>query len=236
MGQVEEAGAVDGIGVKCVVSITPSDREDRPSNPRIDERDRSRDPGQQTNFVSRSDGRKRIPGPDQTVTVGGSVSDRYPIHREQSISSGCPLMSMTLELRSPRGVTVSTNEIAFETKTRLTYDEAVTRCREALAAEGFGVLSEIDIRATLKKKLDVDHEPYLILGACHPPSAHRALTLQPAVGVLLPCNVTVSVEQGQTVVRAMNPESVMGLLNEPGVEQLAAEIGSALRRALASVG
>jgi len=131
---------------------------------------------------------------------------------------------------------MSTTGIAFETKTELAYDEAVSRCREALAAEGFGVLSEIDIQATLKKKLDVDVEPYVILGACHPPSAHRALMAQPAVGVLLPCNVTVSVEQGQTVLRAMNPETVMGLLDEPEVEQLAAEIGSALQRALAAVG
>jgi len=131
---------------------------------------------------------------------------------------------------------MAATEIAFETRTELSYDEAVNRCREALAAEDLGVLSEIDIRATLKKKLDVDLGPYLILGACHPPSAHRALTAQPAVGVLLPCNVTVSVEQGQTIVRAMNPEPVMGLLDEPGVEQLAAEIGTALRRALAAVG
>ena len=130
---------------------------------------------------------------------------------------------------------MSTTEIAFETKTSLGYDEAVNRCREALAAEDFGVLTEIDIKATLKKKLDVDHEPYMILGACHPPSAYRALTAQPAIGVLLPCNVTVSVEQGQTVVRAMNPESVMGLLDDPGIGQLAAEIGQALRRVLAAV-
>jgi uncharacterized protein (DUF302 family) len=131
---------------------------------------------------------------------------------------------------------MSITDIALEIKTNLSYDEAIQRCRDALAAEGFGVLSEIDIQATLKKKLDVDHEPYMILGACHPPSAHRAITAVPAIGVLLPCNVTVSVEQGQTVVRAMNPETSMGILAEPSINEVATEVGQALRRVLAAVG
>ncbi len=126
--------------------------------------------------------------------------------------------------------------IAFESTTALTYDEAVERCRAALAAEGFGVLSEIDIRATLKKKLDVDREPYLILGACHPVSAHRALEALPEVGVLLPCNVTVSVERGRTVVRAMNPQVVMSVLDDPRVNEMAAEISGKLKRVLAGLG
>ena len=70
-------------------------------------------------------------------------------------------------------------KIAYETTTGLSYDDAIARCREALTAEGFGVLTEIDIKATLKKKLDVDVEPHVILGACHPPSAHRVLTAMP---------------------------------------------------------
>jgi uncharacterized protein (DUF302 family) len=127
-------------------------------------------------------------------------------------------------------------QIAYESKTALTHVEAVQRCREALAGEGFGVLTEIDIRATLKKKLDVDLEPYVILGACHPPSAHRALTAVPAIGVLLPCNLTVSVEGGETVVRAMNPEAAMGMLDDPAVAEVATEVGAALRRVLAAVG
>ena len=84
--------------------------------------------------------------------------------------------------------------VAYETRTPMSFDAAVERCRETLAQEGFGVLTEIDVQATLKKKLDVDREPFLILGACHPPSAHKATTAVPAVGVYLPCNVTVSVE------------------------------------------
>lgn len=78
-------------------------------------------------------------------------------------------------------------------------------------------------------------EPYLILGACHPPSAHRALTASPETGVLLPCNVCVSVEGGETVVRAMNPESAMSLLKDPKVGEVAREVAAALRRVVGSV-
>ena len=122
--------------------------------------------------------------------------------------------------------------IAFQTASTLSFDEAVARVRAALATEGFGVLSEIDVKATLKKKLDVDREPYLILGACHPPSAHRALTAVPEVGVLLPCNVTVSVEGGTTVVRAMDPAAVMGLVPAPELASVGEEVGAKLRRVI----
>ena len=120
--------------------------------------------------------------------------------------------------------------VAYEAKTGRSYEDTVERCRQALAKEGFGVLTEIDVKATLKKKLDVDREPYIILGACHPPSAHRALTAVPEVGVLLPCNVTVSVEDGGTVVRAMNPEAAMTLIDNAVVSAVAREVGAALRR------
>ncbi|MBK8596935.1 MAG: DUF302 domain-containing protein [Holophagales bacterium] len=120
--------------------------------------------------------------------------------------------------------------IAFQTTSALPFDEAVARVRAELATEGFGVLTEIDVQATLKKKLDVDREPYLILGACHPPSAHRALSAAPEVGVLLPCNVTVSVEDGTTVIRAMDPAAVMGLVSAPELAAVGEEIGTKLRR------
>ncbi|MCP4659856.1 MAG: DUF302 domain-containing protein [bacterium] len=130
----------------------------------------------------------------------------------------------------------STQEsVAFETTTSLSFEEAVARCRESLTREGFGVLTEIDVRATLKKKLDVEREPFLILGACHPPSAHRALSVAPEAGVLLPCNVTVSVEEGHTVVRAMNPSAVMGLLDRPDLAEIGGEVGGALQRVINSV-
>ncbi len=121
-------------------------------------------------------------------------------------------------------------KVAFETESPLDFPAAVERCRTALAAEGFGVLTEIDVQATLKKKLDVERPPYLILGACHPPSAHRALAASAEVGVLLPCNVTVSVEGGKTIVRAMDPAGVMGLLDRPELESVGAEVGAALQR------
>jgi uncharacterized protein (DUF302 family) len=125
--------------------------------------------------------------------------------------------------------------VAYETETDLPFDQAVQSCRDALAREGFGVLTEIDVQATLKKKLDVDRDPYLILGACHPPSAHRALTAVPEVGVLLPCNVTVSRENGKTVVRAMNPKAALGILNNPALDDVACEVAAALRRVVEAV-
>ena len=131
--------------------------------------------------------------------------------------------------------TVTASKIAFETTTPLDFDHAVARCREELGKEGFGVLTEIDVKATLKKKLDVDVEPYLILGACHPPSAYRALTTAPEVGVLLPCNVTVSVEGGATMVRAMRPDSVSQVLDEPALQPIMAEVGAALERVVGRV-
>ena len=130
---------------------------------------------------------------------------------------------------------MQTTKVAFEGATERDYDSTVARCREELAGEGFGVLTEIDVQATLKKKLDVDVEPYVILGACHPPSAHRALAAAPEVGVLLPCNVTVSREGGRTVVRAMNPQSALSLVDAPEVAAVADEVGAALRRVVDAV-
>ena len=125
--------------------------------------------------------------------------------------------------------------IAYEVVTELPFDEAVARCRAELAREGFGVLTEIDIQAKLKEKLGVDVERNLILGACHPPSAYRALQAMLEVAVLLPCNVAVAVEGGRTVVRAMNPEGAMKLLGNPALDEVAAEVGAALRRVVAKV-
>ena len=131
--------------------------------------------------------------------------------------------------------TVQPVSVAYEARTDLPFDQAVERCREALAREGFGVLTEIDVKATFKKKLNVDREPYLILGACHPPSAHRALSAVPEVGVLLPCNVTISVEEGRSVVRAMNPEAAMAVIPHPVLKEVATEVGAALQRVVAAV-
>jgi uncharacterized protein (DUF302 family) len=125
-------------------------------------------------------------------------------------------------------------KVSFEAVVSLSFEGAVARCRELLAAEGFGVITEIDVQATMKKKLGVDVPPYLILGACHAPSAHRALTAVPEVGVLLPCNVTVSVEGGATVVRAMNPIAVLGLVAEPSLAEVGEDVANALKRVVAA--
>ena len=124
--------------------------------------------------------------------------------------------------------------VAFEVTSTLGFAEAVERARAALASEGFGVLTEIDVQKTLKAKLGVDREPYVILGACHPPSAHAALEAAPEVGVLLPCNVTVSVEGGRTVVRAMNPEGVLGIIGNAALTPVGEHVGAALRRVVAA--
>jgi uncharacterized protein (DUF302 family) len=131
--------------------------------------------------------------------------------------------------------TMTTSAAAFAATTDRSFVETVERCRAELAREGFGVLTEIDVQATLKKKLDVDGEPYLILGACHPPSAHRALEAAPEVGVLLPCNVTVSREGGRTVVRAMNPEGALGIIGVPALAEVGREVGAALARVVRAV-
>ena len=125
--------------------------------------------------------------------------------------------------------------IAFEAVTDLSFDDAVARCRTELSREGFGVLTEIDIQAKLKEKLGVEVPRNIILGACHPPSAHRALQAVPQVAVLLPCNVAVAIENGRTVVRAMNPQGAMKLLANPALDEVAAEVGAALARVVTQV-
>ena len=95
--------------------------------------------------------------------------------------------------------------------------EVVQRVRDALAAEGFGLLTEIDVQATLKKKLGVDRSPYLILGACQPSIAHQALSIEPSIGVLLPCNVDVYVgEDGATYVETVRPGGALPARSESG--------------------
>ena len=125
--------------------------------------------------------------------------------------------------------------IAFEAVVDLPFEEAVARCRAELPKEGFGILTEIDLQAKLREKLGVDVERNLILGACHPPSAHRALQAVPEVSVLLPCNVAVCVEQGRTVVRAMNPVGGMKMLGNAALDEVAADVAARIARVVGRV-
>jgi uncharacterized protein (DUF302 family) len=116
------------------------------------------------------------------------------------------------------------------------YDDVVARVRELLAGEGFGVLTEIDVKATLKKKLDLDFKRYVILGACNPPLAHRALEAEPDIGVLLPCNVCVSeLDGGGTRVAAMNPVAAFNLIDNPGVAPIADDVRGRLQRVVDAI-
>ena len=122
----------------------------------------------------------------------------------------------------------------FSVKFNGSFDDAITRVTEELQKEGFGVLTEIDVKATMKKKLDIDKLPYKILGACNPVLANQALTAEPDIGLLLPCNVEVREEEdGGVTVAFMDPAAVMTLVEKEGVEELASEVKARLERVAA---
>ncbi|HUH12817.1 MAG TPA: DUF302 domain-containing protein [Longimicrobiales bacterium] len=113
----------------------------------------------------------------------------------------------------------------------LPFEEADRRVREALQSEGFGVLTEIDVRATLKEKLGVDFPAYEILGACNPPLAHQALLAEPDVGLLLPCNVVVrDAGNGNTVIEALDPEIQLEVADNPRLREMAGEVRARMER------
>ena len=117
------------------------------------------------------------------------------------------------------------------TSTDLGFADAVANVRGQLAAEGFGVLCEIDVQATLKNKLDIEREPYLILGACNPPLAHAALEAEPELGTLLPCNVVVYQQHGQTQIAAVDAEQMLSIVGNDELADTAREV----RRRLSAV-
>jgi uncharacterized protein (DUF302 family) len=118
----------------------------------------------------------------------------------------------------------------------ITLDEAKSRVSDALAKEGFGILTEIDVKATLKKKLDVDFRPYVILGACNPTLAHRALGAEPQIGLLLPCNVVIQQEGDGVTVSIADPRAMFSLVRNPELEPVVEEADRRLRRVLDALG
>jgi uncharacterized protein (DUF302 family) len=120
-------------------------------------------------------------------------------------------------------------------KVSLPYAEAVEKTIAALKSEGFGVLTTIDVKQTMQEKLGVEYRPYIILGACNPPLAHRALSASPEVGLLLPCNVTVYEGEDGCVVSAMDPTVAMQIVSHPELEAVAKEARAKLERVLQQV-
>jgi uncharacterized protein (DUF302 family) len=134
-------------------------------------------------------------------------------------------------------MTTQTTPYAIGITVALEYPRAVDRVKEELANEGFGVLCDIDVAATMKKKLDVDFRPYVILGACNPPLAHKALTAELEIGLLLPCNLIVYADDtpGRSVVAAMDPVEALKLTDNPAVRPLAEDVRNRLIRVLEAV-
>ena len=137
-------------------------------------------------------------------------------------------MTGNIEQKTPYGLSVEVS---------LPYETAVERIREELSKEGFGVLTEIDVRATFKKKLDVDFRQYVILGACNPSLAHRALTEEPDIGLLLPCNVVVysGDAPATSTIAAIDPVAQLGLAGNEDLAPLAEDVRSRIHRALERV-
>lgn len=124
----------------------------------------------------------------------------------------------------------------FSKTVDLSFDEAITRVTDELKKEGFGILTEIDVKATLKKKLDVDFRNYRILGACNPPLAHKALLAEPQIGLMLPCNVVVQeTEGGQTIVSAIDPLASMQAVENESLGEVAEQVKAKLQKVIESV-
>jgi uncharacterized protein (DUF302 family) len=133
-------------------------------------------------------------------------------------------------------MTNTKTEYAFRTRLDLPYEQTVRKVTAALKDEGFGVLTEIDVKATLKKKLDADFRKYVILGACNPSLAHQALETELEIGLLLPCNVIVFEDDGGSIVSIVDPLSMLGVVESPDLDPVAQEARTRLLRVMDAVG
>ncbi|MBM4479685.1 DUF302 domain-containing protein [Rhodococcus hoagii] len=123
-------------------------------------------------------------------------------------------------------------ELGISTRLNTEFDDAIAKTRAALQEQGFGVLTEIDMQATLKAKIGAEMERYVILGACNPQLAHRAVRVDRQIGLLLPCNVVVRSDGDGVIVEAMNPALMVAVTEEPGLEEVAAEATTRLQAAI----
>ena len=123
-------------------------------------------------------------------------------------------------------------DYGYKRQLNTSYEETLSRAREELQKEGFGVLTEIDVKATLKKKLDVDFDKYIILGTCNPPFAYQALQTERDIGLLLPCNVIIYESDGKTNVSAIVPTVAMNMVENPSLKNIAIEVEKKLKRVI----
>ncbi len=123
-------------------------------------------------------------------------------------------------------------EYRFKKEINLEFEEAVIEVKEKLKKEGFGILTEIDVKKTLKEKLNVDYEEYVILGACNPPFAYKALQIEKEIGLLLPCNVIVYKTKGKTYVSAINPVKVLSVVNNKDLKEIAQQVKKKLKKVI----
>ena len=126
-------------------------------------------------------------------------------------------------------------QYGYKRQVGIPYEEAVSKTRQELKKEGFGVLTEIDVKATLKNKINVDFDKYIILGSCNPPFAYSALQAEKDIGLLLPCNVIVYETGGQTFVAAIVPTVAMGMVENEGLRGIALQVEDKLKRVIDSV-
>jgi uncharacterized protein (DUF302 family) len=126
-------------------------------------------------------------------------------------------------------------DYAITVRTGASFDEANAQIRDALKAQGFGVLTEIDVQSTLRQKLGEEIEQYVILGACNPPLAYRALSADRAIGLLLPCNVVVRAADGCTIVQALDPRAIADVAGQPLLKDIAEDAAARLRAALGTL-
>lgn len=126
-------------------------------------------------------------------------------------------------------------EYGFSKKTNLSYEAAVEKVTATLKDQGFGVLTTIDVKETLRKKLDVDFKKYVILGACNPPFAHQALQAEEEIGLLLPCNVIVYEKEGGAVVSAFDPMAMTKIVDNPKIQPIAEQVKERLKKAIEAV-